>query len=68
MLASTDDPWSISRMLETTHIVMCSEQGAARLRGTLPPDVELIVCDRTLDRGGLTMLRDLLVRLEATGA
>ena len=40
-------PWSLSRMLEITRVVLCSEQGAARIRKTLPPDVELIVPDRT---------------------
>ncbi len=41
--------------------------GAARIRKTLPPDVELIVSDRTLDHGGLELLRDLLIRLEQLG-
>jgi GntR family transcriptional regulator len=68
VLASADDPWSLSRMLELTRVVLCSEQGAARIRKTMPPDVELIVSDRTLDRGGLELLRDLLTRLEQTPA
>ena len=51
-------------MLELTRIVLCSEQGASRIRKTIPPDVELIVSDRTLDRGGLELLRDLVARLE----
>jgi len=62
ILASADDPWSLARMLEKTRIVLSSEQGASRIRGTLPPDVELIVSDRTLDPGGLELLRDLLSR------
>lgn len=66
VLASADDPWSLDRMLEQTRIVLCSEQGASRIRKTLPPDVELIVSDRTLDPGGLDLLRDLLIRLEQT--
>ena len=65
VLASTDDPWSISLMLEKTRTVVCSELAAAQLRGQLPPDAELIVSDRTLDRGGLDMLRDLLGQLES---
>jgi len=65
VLASADDSWSISRMLERTRIVVCSEQGATRIRGALPADVELIVSDRTLDRGGIELLRDLLARLDA---
>jgi DNA-binding transcriptional regulator YhcF (GntR family) len=68
VLASADDPWSLSRMLELTRIVLCSEQGAAKIRKSLPPDVELIVSDRTLDRGGLELLRDLLNRLEQAPA
>jgi GntR family transcriptional regulator len=68
VLASADDPWSLSRMLEQTRIVFCTEQGAARIRKTLPSDVELIVSDRTLDRGGLELLRDVLDRLEPAPA
>lgn len=68
VLASADDPWSIGRMLELTRIVLCSEQGAARIRKMIPPDVELIVSDRTLDRGGLEHLRDLVARLETESA
>jgi len=60
VLASTDDPWSLDRMLERTRTVVCSEQAAARIRESLPKDVELIVADRTLDRGGIELLRDLL--------
>jgi GntR family transcriptional regulator len=68
VLASTDDPWSISRMLEQTRTVVCSEHGAARIRGWLPPDVEVILSHRTLDRGGLEMLRDMLAHLPSAGA
>lgn len=68
VLASTDDPWSIDRMLEKTHVVVCSEQGAAALRPSLPPDAELIVSDRTLEPGGLELLRDLLAQPEGTSA
>jgi hypothetical protein len=39
---------------------VCSEQAAARIRESLPKDVELIVADRTLDSGGIELLRDLL--------
>jgi hypothetical protein len=60
VLASTDDAWSLDRMLERTRIVVCSEQAAARIRESLPKDVELIVADRSLDRGGIELLRDLL--------
>ncbi len=67
VLASVDDPWSITRMLERTRVVVCSEQSAARIRGTLPPDVDLIVNDRTLDRGGIELLRDTLAQSDAGG-
>jgi hypothetical protein len=50
-------------MLDKTRIVVCSELAAAHLRALLPPDAELIVSDRTLDRGSLDMLRDVLERL-----
>jgi DNA-binding transcriptional regulator YhcF (GntR family) len=64
-LASVDDPWSISRMLERTRVVVCSEQSAARIKDSVPPDVDLIVNDRTLDRGGIELLRDTLAQAEA---
>jgi len=51
-------------MLERTRTVMCSEQAAERIRPSLPSDVELIVADRTLDRGGIELLRDLLLDAE----
>jgi hypothetical protein len=65
VLASTDDAWSMDRMLERTRTVVCSEQAAARIRESLPTDVELIVADRTLDSGGIELLRDLLYEPDA---
>ena len=62
MLASTDDPWSIDRMLEQTRTVVCSEQSVAAPGASLPPGVELIISDRTLEPGGLELLRELLAR------
>lgn len=64
ILASTDDPWSIDRMLERTRTVVCSEQGVAALRPLLPLDAELIVSDRVLGPGGLELVRDLLAQSE----
>ena len=64
VLAAADDPWSIDRMLEKTHIVVCSEQAAGRIRERFPHDVEVILADRRLDSGGIEMLRDLLAQLE----
>ena len=60
VLASADDPWSISRMLEETSIVVCSEQAAEKIRASLPPTAEVIISNRTIDRAGLDLLRDLL--------
>lgn len=64
ILAIADDPWSISRMLEATSVVVCSAQVAEKLRAVLPPTAEVIVDNRTLDRGGLDLLRDVLARLD----
>ncbi|MBI2553496.1 MAG: GntR family transcriptional regulator [Candidatus Rokubacteria bacterium] len=64
VLASADDPWSVKRMLEATSIVVCSEQAAEKLREILPPTVEVIFSNRTLDRGGIDLLRDVLTRLD----
>jgi DNA-binding transcriptional regulator YhcF (GntR family) len=63
VLASADDPWSVARMLEATSIVVCSEQAAETLRGTLPPTVDVIMSNRTIDRGGIDLLRALLAEL-----
>ena len=62
VLASADDPWSIDRMLEKTRTVVCSEQSADRVLERVPPDVEVILCHRRLDEGGIEMLRDLLAQ------
>jgi hypothetical protein len=64
VLASADDPWSVERMLEATSLVVCSEQAAEKLRGTLPPTVEVIMSNRTIDRAGIDLLRDVLARLD----
>ncbi len=66
VLASADDPWSISRMLEQTRVVVCSEQATPRLEGSLPPDVEVIFSHRVLEPGGIEMLRDALAQQEAS--
>ncbi len=63
VLASADDPWSVGRMLEASSIVVCSEQAAETLRGTLPPTVDVIMSNRTIDRGGIDLLRALLAEL-----
>ena len=68
ILASTDDPWSIDRMLEKTRIVVCSEQAADQIRERFPHDVEVIFAYRRLDNGGIEMLRDLLAQIEGERA
>jgi len=67
VIAWADDPWSIDRMLEKTRTVVCSEQAMDRVRERLPLDVELILCHRRLDEGGIEMLRDLLFQAEGDG-
>ncbi|MBI3028626.1 MAG: GntR family transcriptional regulator [Candidatus Rokubacteria bacterium] len=64
VLASADDPWSLERMLEAASVVVCSEQAAEKLRETLPPTVEVIMSNRTMDHGGIDLLRDVLARLD----
>lgn len=66
VLASTDDPWSIDRMLEKTRTVVCSEMSVATLEPLLPDDAELIVSDRVLEPGGIELLRDLLAEGDRT--
>ena len=67
VIASADDAWSIDRMLEKTRTVVCSEQATDHLRERLPLDVELILCHRRLDEGGIEMLRDLLFQADGDG-
>src|SRR5260370_15821858 len=58
ILASTDDPWSIDRMLEKTRIVECSEQAADQIRERFPHDVEAIFAyQRLAKRSILTQPR-----------
>jgi GntR family transcriptional regulator len=66
VLASADDPWSVERMLEATSVVVCSEQAVEKLRGTPPPTVEVILSNRTIDRAGIDLLRDVVARLDET--
>ncbi len=68
VLASADDSWSIKRMLEATTFVVCSEQAAATLRSLVPPTVDVIIDNKTIDRAGIELLRDLLARLEEPSA
>ncbi len=64
VLASADDPWSITRMLEQTRVVVCSEQAMPRLEGALPPDVEVIFSHRVLEPGSIELLRDMISQLD----
>jgi GntR family transcriptional regulator len=67
VLAAADDPWSITRMLEQTRTIVCSEQAVDGIRARLPVDVEVIIAHRRLDAGGIEMLRDLLAEGDRRG-
>ena len=60
------EPESLKRMMKEARVVVCSGLVASKIRGLAPKGTEIIVDDRTLDKGGLEMLRQRLARL-ATG-
>jgi len=62
VLASTDDPRSIDRMLEQTRTVVCSEQSVAALGPSLSVDAELIVSESHARARRPRAERDLLAR------
>ncbi|MBI4840225.1 MAG: GntR family transcriptional regulator, partial [candidate division NC10 bacterium] len=51
------EPASLRRMLKEARVVVCSGLVAAKIRAMAPRGTEIIVDDRTLDKGGLEMLR-----------
>jgi hypothetical protein len=59
------EPESLKRMLKESRLVVCSGLVAAKLRAMAPKGAEIIVDDRTLDKGGLEMLRQRLAQLAA---
>jgi hypothetical protein len=50
-------------MMQEARVVVCSGLVASKIRGLAPKGTEIIVDDRTLDKGGLEMLRKRLARL-----
>lgn len=59
------EPASLKRMLKEARVVVCSGLVASKIRTLAPRGTEIIVDDRTLDKGGLEMLRQRLARLAA---
>lgn len=59
------EPASLKRMLKEARVVVCSGLVASKIRALAPRGTEIIVDDRTLDKGGLEMLRQRLARLAA---
>jgi len=57
------EPESLRRMLKEAKVVVCSSLVAAKIRAVASRGTEIIVDDRTLDKGGLEMLRQRLARL-----
>lgn len=66
------EPESLKRMVKEARVVMCTSLVAKKVRAVAPKGVEIIVDDRTLNKGGLEMLRQrlaqLAVRIENRGA
>jgi DNA-binding transcriptional regulator YhcF (GntR family) len=61
------EPGSLKRMMREAHVVVCSGLVASKIRGLAPKGTEIIVDDRTLDKGGLEMLRQRLAHLTVGG-
>ncbi len=59
------EPESLKRMLKEARVVVCSSLVAGKIRSLAPRGTEVIVDDRTLDKGGLEMLRQRLAQLAA---
>jgi hypothetical protein len=57
------EPESLRRMLKEAKVVVCSSLVAAKIRAVASRGTEIIVDDRTLDKGGLEMLRQRLAQL-----
>ncbi|HYL80239.1 MAG TPA: GntR family transcriptional regulator [Candidatus Acidoferrum sp.] len=59
------EPESLKRMLKEARVVVCSSLVARKVRAVASSKVDIIVDDRTLNKGGLEMLRQRLARLTA---
>jgi len=57
------EPESLKRMMKEARVVVCSGLVANKIRALAPQGTEIIVDDRTLDKGGLEMLRQRLAQL-----
>ena len=57
------EPESLRRMLKAARVVVCSSLVAKKIRNLASKGTEIIVDDRTLDQGGLEMLRQRLAQL-----
>ncbi len=57
------EPESLKRMLKEARVVVCTSLVARKVRTVAPKGVEIIVDDRTLNQGGLEMLRQRLAQL-----
>ncbi len=54
------EPESLRRMLKEAQVVVCSSLVAKKVRTLAPKGTEILVDDRTLNKGGLEMLRERL--------
>ncbi len=61
------EPESLKRMMKEARVVVCSGLVAPKIRAVAPKGTEIIVDDRTLDKGGLEMLRQRLAQLAVGG-
>lgn len=57
------EPESLKRMVKEARVVVCTSLVAKRVRTLAPKGVEIIVDDRTLNKGGLELLRQRLAQL-----
>jgi GntR family transcriptional regulator len=57
------EPESLKRMLQGAQVVVCTSLVAKKIRNLAPRGTEIIVDDRTLNKGGLEMLRQRLAQL-----
>jgi DNA-binding transcriptional regulator YhcF (GntR family) len=59
------EPESLKRMLKEARVVVCSGLVDGKVRALAPKGTEIIVDNRTLDKGGMEMLRQRLAQLAA---
>jgi DNA-binding transcriptional regulator YhcF (GntR family) len=67
VLGSAGDARSLRKVLRETRVLVCSGMAEAAVRRLAPRGTEIIVDDRTLDKGGLEMLRGVVDRLQREG-